>query len=305
MTIYAHLSALSEPTRVRMLHVLEHHELTVGEIARILALPQSTVSRHIKTLHEDGWLQRRSLGPANLLQLQPSALAPHALRLWQLVREDLAEQYDDDLRRLHAVIAMREDSTGFFERMAGRWDALRRDLFGDAFLQPFLLSMLPPDLVVADLGCGTGQTLEALAPNVQQVIGVDREAAMLSLARSRLADANNVTLYQSGLEDLPLDDQVADIALLMLVLHHIRDVPAALTEARRILRPDGQILILDLVAHDRVEFQRTMGHKHLGFSTRQLTQYADTAELYVDHTRLIPQLAQALGPPLFVARLRR
>jgi len=157
------LTALAEPTRVRLLRALELEELGVGELARVLQLPQSTVSRHLKVLLDGGWVQRRSVGPANLLRVDD--LDPEARQLWTLVR-DGAGDLSEDAARVEAVVAQRQvDAREFFGRHAERWDALRRELFGDAYLVPTLLSLLPAGWAVADLGCGTGETVPARGPH--------------------------------------------------------------------------------------------------------------------------------------------
>lgn len=301
--IYDHLTTLSEPLRVRLLRVLEQEELGVGELARIVQAPQSTVSRHLKVLHDRGWLDRRSAGTANLFvlaQTRPDA----GDALWAVVRDQLKGAYTEDLRRLRAVLAQRPtDSRDFFSRLGGDWDALRHELYGAGFWLPTLLALLPGDQVVADLGCGAGGTLATLSPVVSRVIGVDREAAMLDAARQRTSNCDNVTLLQGPLEALPLDPDTLDLALCTLVLHHVPQPALALTEASRVLRPGGRLIVLDMDAHTRDDYRRTMGHQHLGFSADALHDLAAVAGLVVTHRRLLPPDPQVQGPPLFLAVL--
>ncbi len=301
--IYDHLTTLSEPLRVRLLRVLEQEELGVGELARIVQAPQSTVSRHLKVLHDRGWLDRRSAGTANLFSLA-LAQPPGGDVLWTVVRDQLDGAYGEDLRRLRAVLAQRPtDSRDFFSRLGGDWDALRQELYGGGFWLPTLLALLPGDQVVADLGCGAGGTLVTLSPVARQVVGVDREAAMLDAARERTRDCDNVTLVQGPLEDLPLADDSLDLALCTLVLHHVHRPGDALAEARRVLRPGGRLVLLDMDAHTRDDYRRTMGHQHLGFSDSALRALADTAGLALCRRRLLPPDPQVQGPPLFLAVL--
>ncbi len=302
--IYNHLLTLSEPLRVRLLGVLEQEELGVGELARILQSPQSTISRHLKLLHERGWLTRRRVGTASLFSLaEPRSQAIESL--WTVVRDDLDGTYSEDLHRLQAVLAQRPvDSRDFFSRLGGDWVTLRQELYGSAFLLPTLLALLPGDQVVADLGCGAGGILAELSPVVDQVIGVDREATMLDAARRRTAGRDNVTLLQGPLEALPLEDDCMDVALCMLVLHHVRDPVAVLSEAARVLRPGGRLVVLDMDAHDRQEYLRTMGHLHLGFSEEQFRRFAAEAGLALRTRRLLPADPQVQGPSLFLAVLR-
>lgn len=301
-----HLGALAEPVRARIVRVLEGEELAVGELGRVLQLPQSTVSRHLKVLLGLGWIRRRTEGAAARVSAALDDLGADVVRLWELVRDDPARAHAtaEDLARLASVLAAREvDSRAFFGRVAAGWDGLRDELFGQSFLAPTLLSLLPSDWTVVDLGCGTGELLARLAPVVGRVIGVDQEGAMLEAARRRLADAPAVDLVEADLAALPLDDACADAALCVLVLHHIPDPAAALAEARRVVRPGGPVVVLDMIAHDREAYRQTMGHKHLGFSPETLAAHAAAAGLAITRLdRLAPDPA-AQGPGLFLARL--
>ncbi len=301
------LSTLSEPTRLRLLYVLAREELSVGELSRALQLPQSTVSRHLKQLLDGGWLEKRSAGTASFFLLaQP--LPDEAAALWSVVAAELdaSGAYAEDSLRVESVLARRElEGRAFFGRHAGRWAQLRRELFGEDTALPVLLSLLPPELVVADLGCGTGELVAALAPYARRVIGVDREAAMLEVARRRCAGLENAVLLEGGLGALPIPDEALDAALCTLVLHHVEDLVAAFADIARTLRPGGRLVVLDMVQHTRRAYRRSMGHRHLGFSEETLEALARGAGLILESYRRLPPDPQALGPGLFVARSQR
>ena len=301
--LFAHLNALSEPLRVRLLHVLSRHELGVGELSRALQTPQSTVSRHLKQLLLRGWVEKRTAGPASFFRLA-EPLPDEAEGLWAVVARNLdaSEPYGEDLLRVESVLAQRElDSRDFFGRHAGDWDTLRHELFGAGYLPATLMALLPPGLTVADLGCGTGEVVMALAPSVARVIGVDQEAAMLAVARQRSAELYNVELVHSGLEALPLADASVDAALCMLVLHHVDDLPTSFAQVARCLRKGGRLVVLDMVEHDRREYRRTMGHRHLGFGREELATLADVAGLKEQSWHRLPPDPEAQGPGLFLA----
>ena len=300
-SIYSQLSVLSEPTRVRLLRLLEVEELGVGELARIVQLPQSTVSRHLKVLREDDWISVRRMGTASLLRMDSGQLSPAAGALWRVVREAVEADFAVDARRMRSVLALRGADAAFFERMAGKWDAIRADLFGSDFLLPTLLSLLPDGLTIADLGCGTGAALEQLAPVAGRLIGIDSSPAMLALARRRLAGVAHAELHPGALSALPLEDGSVDVALSMLVLHHVVELDTVLGEVARVLRTGGRLVVLDLVAHDRRDFQKNMGHRHLGFSEEALDTLCSGVGLSLSRYRALPISPQALGPGLFVA----
>lgn len=300
-----HLDLLSEPARVRLLAALEQEELSVGELVRVVQLPQSTVSRHLKALQVAGWVARRAEGTAGWFRLEAREVPEAALQIWAVVRGAFVGslQAGEDRARLEAVREARQvDASTFFGRMHAQWDALRTELFGDDFVLPTLLSLLPRGLVLADLGCGTGEVLALLAPAVERVIGVDREQAMLKAAAQRCQGLGNVELRQGGLEDLPLADGEVDGALLMLVLHHVEEPVRALAEARRVVG-DGVVVVCDMQAHNRVDYRHTMGHVHLGFDAADLRDWAGMAGLRVRSVRALPPAQDAQGPPLFLAVL--
>jgi ubiquinone/menaquinone biosynthesis C-methylase UbiE/DNA-binding MarR family transcriptional regulator len=303
-----HFATLADPLRCRMLLVLERHELTVSELCSVLQLPQSTVSRHLKTLADAGWVASRRDGTSRYYNLSLDELDTSAERLWPLVREQVAAttaaQHDE--RRLARVLAKRRTkSEEFFASASGEWDRMREELFGESFHLHALLALLEPSLCVADLGCGTGKLTELVAPHVQQVIAVDSSAEMLTAAKRRLATHTHVDFRVGALEALPVDHAQVDLALLALVLHHVPDPGAALDECARVLRPGGRVLIIDMLPHDRVEYQQQMGHVWLGFPERQIHKLLTAAGFEGVRVHALPVDEAARGPALFAAVARK
>jgi SAM-dependent methyltransferase len=301
------LAALSDTTRLRLLRLLDQHELSVGEIGKVVQLPQSTVSRHLKVLADAGWVARRSEGTASFFRLVQDDLSPSDRSLWLSVRDGLDPSHEsrEDDQRVHAVLAERRtDSLAFFGRVSGDWDALRAELFGSRFTSAALAGLLPSSWVVADLGCGTGSISEVLAPFVRSVHAVDASASMLDAARRRLHACTNVTLVQAQADATGLPGASVDAVLCVLVLHHT-DAPArVMAEAARLLRPAGTLLIVDMIAHERDDYVRTMGHKHRGFSRSQMKQMILDAGLVDGVYHELPRETDAKGPGLFVAKAR-
>src|SRR4051812_413417 len=211
------MTSLADATRLRLLRLLERHELGVVELCDVLQMPQSTVSRHLKVLADERWVRSRRQGTAHLYGMILDELTTPQRKLWLLTREqtDAWPAAQQDQMRLTRVLKQRAtDGETFFAGAASQWDKLRRELYGEAFTTAALLALLPRDLVVADLGCGTGQVAAMLAPNVKRVIGVDVSAAMLKAARKRKSEMENVDLRRGPVESLPLDDASVDAALM-------------------------------------------------------------------------------------------
>jgi ArsR family transcriptional regulator len=304
--LLAQMAALTDPVRCRLLVLLERHELTVSELCAILQLPQSTVSRHLKTLSDEGWVHSRRDGTSRLYALRLADLEAPVRRLWQLVRPEVLASTGSghDERRLKSALARRgTKSREFFSTAAGQWDRLRAELFGSFFHLHALPGLLDPSWTIGDLGCGTGQVSEALAPFVRQVIAVDASTEMLQAARRRLREFTTVDVRRGDLEALPIEDEALDAAT-MLVLHHVPDPAEALAEARRVLRPGGRLLLVDMLPHDRDEYRRQMGHVWLGFAREQIDRLLTDSGFEGARHWPLPASVEAKGPTLFAAAAR-
>jgi ArsR family transcriptional regulator len=298
------LATLGDVARVRTLRLLEREELGVGELARALQLPQSTVSRHLKPLFEQGWVSKRPEGTQSLYRMRADDLAPGMRDLWRMSGEHLGARHvygDDDARLAEVIAARRVDSRTFFGRIGGDWDELRRELFGAAFVPEALLGLLPADAVAVDFGCGTGEAAEWLAPVVGKVIAVDREQAMLAAARKRLKRFRNVDFRQGDLLSPPVKPGEAHLGVVMLVFHHADDPASMLRAMAPCFRPGGALLVVDMAKHDRAAYQQSMGHRHLGFSEDELARFARGSGFSLRRfTRLRPD-THAKGPGVFAA----
>lgn len=307
-SIFDRMAALAETTRTRLLLLLEEHEFSVSELCTILQLPQSTVSRHLKVLADEGWLRARAEGTSRRYRMISSRLDSTAVRLWEVVREEAASSPfgQQDAARVQTVLQQRRSTSAeFFSSTAGQWDRLRGELFGERTDLQAVLALLGEDWVIGDLGCGTGRISETLAPFVGRVVAVDDSAAMLAAARKRLAGLPNVVVRRGKIESLPIEDQSLDAATLILVLHYVVEPLRVLEEVARVLKPRGKLLIVDMMPHDRVEYQQHMGHVWPGFDQAELGRWvgAQAFETYRYHP--LPADPDATGPSLFVASARR
>ena len=307
-TIFDHLTALSDPTRGRLLLVLDRQELTVSELCTVLQLPQSTVSRHLKVLGDERWVVSRADGTSRRYRMAVEELGGPTKKLWTLVRDQVAASpaAQQDTQRLQGVLANRRTaSQEFFSTSAGQWDRLRSELFGNRLDLIGLLGLLDESWTVGDLGCGTGQLSELLAPFVGEVVAVDESAAMLNAARKRLQAFPNVTVRHGDLAELPLEDQSLDAALLCLVLHYTADPEAIIREVTRVLKPDGRLLIVDMMPHDRDEMTQRMGHVWQGFSRDDVARWVQHTGLGAFRYHPLPADSTTKGPTLFAASARR
>ncbi len=301
------LSQLGDPVRVRALRVLEREELAVGELARVLQIPQSSASRHLKVLAEGGWLVRRPVGPATYYRVVLDDLPGDARAIWVAVRDHTGGDPDSsqDDARLAAVLSERmSDSTSFFGRHAGRWDELRAELFGSRFTERALLGLIDPSWTVADLGCGTGNAAEMLAPWVAEVVAIDSSPEMLDAARRRLAEYANVRFVEADLTRTPVRAGSVDAAVCLLVLHHVEEPAGVIRQMARMLRTargGGVALVVDITRHDRAEYRHEMGHRHQGFAPEAVRGMFEQAGFGRVCVRTLAPDVEASGPALFVA----
>ena len=300
--LLARLEALGDENRLRLLTLLDRHELTVSELVSVVQLPQSTVSRHLKVLADDGWVRWRQDGTTRHYRMS-SELEGDAVELWRVASGSLTDAawMAEDAERAGSVLAARrERAQAFFSESAANWDTLRDELFGRDARLSVLFGLLDADWVVGDLGAGTGTLSDTIAPFVRRVIAVDRSPEMLSAAGVRLAECDNVDIREGELEALPIEDGELDVAVLMLVLHFALEPDRALAEAGRALKPGGRLVVLDMRSHDRLEYRQTMGHLWPGFSEDEMCDWVSGAGLEAyRHVPLTPD-PNASGPLLYV-----
>jgi ubiquinone/menaquinone biosynthesis C-methylase UbiE len=298
------MESLADGTRLRLLRLLERHELGVVELCDVLQLPQSTVSRHLKVLSDQHWTRSRRQATTNLYRTILDELEPTARKLWILAREQTGNwvtTQQDEARLLRHLRDKQNDSQAFFAGAAGLWDKLRGELYGSRFTVAAMLSLLPSDYIVADLGCGTGPLTADLAGYVKQVIAVDNSAAMLKAAHKRLEAFDNVELRRGDLEALPIDDGSCDAAMMVLVLTYVATPQTAIQEMARILKPGGKAIVLDLLPHDREDFRRQMEQQHAGFSSQTVEKMFSGAGLANVKSQALAPEPNVKGPALLVA----
>ncbi len=271
---------LSDPTRLRILALLEREELAVGELSRSLDLTQSRVSNHLRLLRDAGLLLERKEGTKTFLRLDRPQNGERsgvpAARLWSVLREELDElpEHGADRVRLEGVLAARESDGSFFDRLAGEWDKFAGAFETGRARERAAVHLLPREFVVADLGCGTGYMGEALLENVSRLISVDRSEAMLAEAKERLtrrANGRTELEFRNGrLDALPIADDELDALVAGMVLHHLDSLDDAVAEMRRVLKPGGTASVLELAPHREAWMRDELGDRHLGVAPKEI-----------------------------------
>lgn len=301
--VFDRMTSLGDPARSRILVLLEQGELTVSELVQVVQLPQSTVSRHLKMLADDGWIASRTSGTSRHYRMSPD-LEADARELWLLVRAEVAGSglTAGDAERAAAVLAgRRQRSRAFFASSAGRWDAVRDDLFGTGTDMLPLFGLLDRRWTVGDLGAGTGQLTARVAPHVARVIAVDASPEMVEAGRARTHGLANTEFRTGELERLPVADGELDLAVMLLVLHYVVEPVEALREARRALAPGGRLIVVDMRRHDREGYREEMGHVWPGFEPDVSRRWLCDAGFHDVHIQPLPARPDASGPLLFVA----
>jgi len=279
-------AALADPTRLRILMLLRAMELSVGEIAQVLGQSQPRVSRHVRILIDAGLAERRKEGSWVFLSLGPR---PRIEPLFQLVDRWLELDGADpwtaaDAARLAAVRADRAAAAErYFAGQAGNWDALRSLHVAESEVEAAIGRALgdAPIGRLVDIGTGTGRMIELFGPGAVQALGIDRSPEMLRLARAKLAAAglDSAELRQGDMYALPLPSDSADTVILHQVLHYAQNPAAAVSEAARLLGPNGRLLVVDFAPHEREELRIRDAHVRLGFADEAILKLFEEAGL--------------------------
>ena len=291
------LRALGDATRLRLLATLAQAELTVQELTDILEMGQSRISRHLKILAEAGLLAVQRQGTWRYYRCQSEQEPLRAF--WPVLAPGLRElpAAAVDLARLQTILERRRQASHeFFERHANQWESLAERFLPVENWRPALLSTLPPRGVLLDLGVGTGALLPALCNGSRQILGVDQSPAMLGEARRRVAAQGleaEVELRLGEMAHLPLADAAVDAALLHLSLHHADRPQATFAELGRVLRPGGQLVILDLQRHELEWAREELGDQWLGFAREDLTAWLTATGFEIESYR---ELSGRPGP---------
>ncbi|MGB0264129.1 MAG: ArsR/SmtB family transcription factor [Opitutales bacterium] len=274
------LKLLSDSTRVRILSLLAREELSVAELQEVLSMGQSRISSHLSLLRQGELVLDRRDGKKTFYTLSCEG-TPSAEALMRAACQAVAktEQIAEDQANLKRVLEQRKrKAEEYFNSVAGRlgknycpgrsWEAIGH----------FLLH-LTPKIKIADLGAGEGLISQLLARRAEQVTCIDNSPKMVEFG-SELAKKNgfsNLSYKLGDIEAVPLKDKSVDLALLSQALHHAPHPQQAVQEAFRILKPGGQLIILDLLEHQFEKARELYADEWLGFSENNLYKFLKTA----------------------------
>lgn len=271
--------SMSDGTRLRILALLRGNELSVNEIVSLLGMGQSRISRHLKILSDAGLLSYRKEGLWVFYSLAGEGLWG---RISSSVFDELAgiAEFRDDAERLRKHLADRaERGMEYFNRVAADWNRIRGLMLGDLDLNSEIYGCITKCKIIADLGCGSGELASKLLARADRVIGVDRSPAMLDEARRLLAGESRIDLRLGELDHLPLLNGEADTVVISMVLHYLDEQQQAVSEAGRVLKNGGRLVLAELDIHENEKMRSIYGHRRLGFSRETVDGWMKRAGL--------------------------
>jgi len=294
------LKAAGEPTRLRILALCLQGELTVSELVRILGQSQPRISRHLKLLTEAGLLERFREGNWIFHRLAQDGTAADLVTgiTPSLPLDD--DQLVRDRQRLAEVKRDRDETAAsYFERNACEWDEIRTLHVDELKVEQAICDLLVGETFssLIDIGTGTARMLELLGPKIQRGQGIDLSREMLSVARANLnrAQLSHCQVRQGDIYQLPFPLASFDAATIHQVLHFVDDQALAITEAARVLKPGGKLLVVDFAPHDQEALRTDHSHRRLGFGDEEVSGWFVLAGL--EHKKVV----HLPGDPLTVS----
>jgi len=293
------LRAAGEPTRLRLLALCAHGELSVTELTQILGQSQPRVSRHLKLLVEAGLLERFREGAMVFYRIAENSDAGVLARnLVDLLPNDSVE-LNRDLSRLEDIRKKRvEAANAYFNENASRWNEIRSLHVAENQVEQSLLTLIGKSKIDSylDIGTGTGRILALMAERVEQGLGIDQSNEMLAMARAHLEQEGlkNVSVRKGDMYSMPMNDDCVDLATIHLVLHYAQDPQLVINEAARTLKKNGRLIIVDFAPHQEEQLRSEHKHQRLGFSDAEIKQCLAEAGLKPGKTQAL------VGDPLTV-----
>jgi len=292
-TLVGALRAAGETTRLRLLALLAEGEHTVKDLTEILGQSQPRVSRHLKLLADAGLVTRNAEGAWAYYRLADTDTAADLGR-WLVARLDGDDPgRQRDRVQLEAIRAAQQaQAAAYFAKVADRWDELRQLHVPEEAVEAAIVAALEGRVVdlLIDLGTGTGRMLELLAGHYRRGIGIDASREMIAVARARLTAANigHAQVRLGDIADLDGTAGRADLIVIHQVLHYFNDPGRAIAQARRALKPGGEMLVVDFAPHELEFLRAEHAHRRLGLSEAHMQGWARGAGLDVRQLTTFP-----------------
>lgn len=259
------MKLLGDPTRLRLMHLLAHDEMTVAELTGVTQLGQSRVSTHLGKLRDAGLVRDRKVGASCFYGLNAHGMTPQASALWKATVESTRDEVlEQDRRRADKVIKAREAGRSWADAVAGQmerhyspgrtWEATTRGMVGLCRLGHVL-----------DVASGDGALAALIAPRAERVTCLDVSPRVVEAGQKRLAHLGHVDFVQGDMQALPFDDGAFDAVMLMNCLTYAEEPAAVLSEAARVLRPGGALTGVTLKQHRSGRAVEAYGHVNRGF----------------------------------------
>jgi len=274
------MRALGDATRLRIILLLEKDELSVNELQEITRMGQSRISTHLKQLQDADMVQSRREGKRTFYKLNPASddLTREFVEIARRASKEIPEHSSDQVNLKRILARRSEQAQLYFNQIAGRFDrSYGPGRSWQAFGQ-MLLRVMPP-VVVADLGAGEGLLSELLARRAKKVIAVDNSERIVEfgISKAKKNGLKNLEFRLGDLESPPIDPQTVDLVVLSQALHHAKAPSNSINAAFQILRPGGQIMILDLLQHKFEKARELYGDTWLGFAESDLHRWLENA----------------------------
>lgn len=281
------LRAAGEATRLRILGLCAHAELTVTELVEILDQSQPRISRHLRLLVEAALLRRHQEGNWAYYRLDEAAASGELARLLVDLMPADDPLHAQDLARLESVKeAWAVRAAAYFKKHAPEWSRVSAEFYDDGRIDAALIERLgtAPLGDLLDIGTGTGHTLQVLGGKADSGIGIDRSIDMLKVARANVwrAGLKNCQVRLADMLRLPYGPDSFDTVTLRMVLHFAESPAATIAEAARVLRPGGRLVVVDLAPHDRAELRRDHAHRWMGFADGDLRGFFEQSGLVAE-----------------------
>ena len=274
------LRALSDATRLRIVALLEKDELSVNELQEVTRMGQSRISTHLGLLQDSALVQSRREGKRTFYKLTGPAggMLGEFVQLAIRGAKELPEYAGDQINLKRILSHRREQDRVYFNHVAGRFDRVYGPGRSWQAFGHLLLRILPP-LTVADLGSGEGLLSELLARRCRKVIAVDNSEKIVAFgaAKAKKNNLKNLEFRLGDLQNPPVEPESVDLAILSQALHHAEEPAKAIASAYRMLKPGGQVMILDLARHRFAKAQELYGDRWPGFAESDLHRWLESA----------------------------